>query len=85
MITRSIQHRTVKKFNVMRKEQQIEPRLLSAKQFATYLSFPLSTIYATVEQKKILFKRFGKKLIRFDKQEINNWIDEHYGKGYYLS
>ena len=50
-----------------------------------YLSFPLSTIYAMVEQREIPFKRFGKKAIRFDRNEIDLWVDEHCGKSNYVA
>ena len=67
------------------KDSAIEPRLLTAKQLAGYLSFPLSTIYAMVEQKQIPFRRFGKKIIRFDKKEIDRWIEIHYDKSYHVA
>ncbi|KAA3656669.1 MAG: helix-turn-helix domain-containing protein [Calditrichaeota bacterium] len=61
-----------------------ETRLMTAKQLSTYLSFPLSTIYLMVEKREIPFKRFGRKSIRFDRKEIDQWIDRHYDKSYYL-
>ena len=69
----------------MDSQTRIEPRLLTAKQLSAYLGFPLSTIYAMVEQKRIPFKRFGAKMIRFDKKEIDAWIDGHYDKSYSVS
>jgi len=38
---------------MVNKEIAMEPRLMTAKQLARYLNFPLSTIYAIVEQKQI--------------------------------
>jgi excisionase family DNA binding protein len=70
---------------MMKKEIAMEPRLMTAKQLAAYLSFPLSTIYVMVEQKQIPFRRFGKKIIRFDKREIDKWVDIHYDKSYHVS
>jgi excisionase family DNA binding protein len=63
-------------------KQKIEPRLLSIKELALYMSLPVSTLYAMVEKKQIPFKRFGKKSIRFDRKEIDAWIDSHYDKTY---
>lgn len=69
----------------MNTQSHIEPRLLTAKQLSVYLGFPLSTIYAMVEQHRIPFKRFGAKMIRFDQKEIDDWIDGHYGRSYSVS
>lgn len=63
-------------------KQEIEPRLLSVKQLAQYMSLPVSSVYAMVGKKQIPFKRFGKKTIRFDRREIDKWIDGHYDKRY---
>jgi predicted DNA-binding transcriptional regulator AlpA len=38
-----------------------------------------------VEQRQIPFKRFGKKIIRFDKREIDKWVDMHYDKRYHVA
>lgn len=62
----------------------MEPRLLTVKQLAAYLNFPRSTIYAMVQQKQIPFRRFGKKIIRFDKKDIDKWVDKHYDKSYHF-
>lgn len=62
----------------------MEPRLLTVKQLAVYLNFPRSTIYAMVQQKQIPFRRFGKKIIRFDKKDIDKWVDKHYDKSYHF-
>lgn len=75
----------MEKIFAMNKSLHIEPRLLTAKQLAVYLNFPLSTVYAMVEQKQIPFKRFGKKAIRFDRKDIDRWIDGHYEKSYSIS
>ena len=61
----------------------IKPRLLTAKQPARYLRFPLSTIYTMVQNQEIPFKRFGKKAVRFDVRDIDEWIDGHYDKSYF--
>lgn len=69
----------------MNHQSPIEPRLLTAKQLSVYLGFPLSTIYAMVEQRRIPFKRFGAKMIRFDRKEIDEWIDGHYDRHYSMA
>ena len=69
----------------MIKKDNIEPRLLTTQQVAEYMNIPLSTIYAMVQRKQIPFKRFGKKSIRFDRQEIDKWIDEQYSKSYHMN
>ncbi|RIK79822.1 DNA-binding protein [candidate division KSB1 bacterium] len=61
---------------------KIEPRLFSVKELARYMSLSVSSVYAMVEKKQIPFKRFGKKTIRFDRKEIDAWIDGHYNKSY---
>ena len=63
-------------------KQKIEPRLLSVKELALYMSLPVSSVYAMVEKNQIPFKRFGRKTIRFDRKEIDAWIDGHYDKRY---
>ena len=67
----------------MDNREKIEPRLLTAKELAKYLSFPLSTIYSMVQKQEIPFKRFGKKAVRFDVHDIDQWIDGHYDKSYF--
>jgi len=39
--------------SMVNKSIALEPRLMTAKELAGYLNFPLSTIYAMVEQKQI--------------------------------
>ncbi len=68
---------------MMDNRKKIKPRLLTAKELAKYLSFPLSTIYSMVQKQEIPFKRFGKKAVRFDLHDIDQWIDGHYDKSYF--
>lgn len=70
---------------VIEKSDGVEARLITAKQLTVYLNFPLSTIYAMVERRKIPFKRFGKKIIRFDRKEIDKWVDLHYDKSCHVT
>ena len=67
----------------MNNQTNIKPRLLTARQLAGYLSFPLSTIYAMVQNQEIPFKRFGEKAVLFDVHDIDEWIDGHYDKSYF--
>ena len=60
-------------------------RLLTVKQLSEYLSFPASSIYAMVEKKQIPFKSLGAKSIRFDVKEIDDWIEDHHDRSYYLN
>ena len=41
-----------------------------------YLNIKKSTLYSMVENKEIPFFRFGR-LIRFKKQEIDDWVEGH--------
>ena len=34
-------------------------------------------------RKEIPFKRFGKKIIRFDRKAIDKWVDLYYDKSYH--
>jgi excisionase family DNA binding protein len=49
---------------------------LNIKELSDYLNMRKSTLYSMVENKEIPFFRFGR-LIRFKKQEIDDWVEEH--------
>jgi excisionase family DNA binding protein len=49
---------------------------LNIKDLSDYLSMRKSTLYSMVESKEIPFFRFGR-LIRFKKEEIDMWIENH--------
>lgn len=48
--------------------------MLTLKQLAKKLSVHENTLYKLVNKKEIPHKRIGGKAIRFDEQEIENWI-----------
>lgn len=47
---------------------------LNYKQMADFLGVPLGTLYAMVNRKQIPHIRLGKRLVRFSKSEIEEWI-----------
>jgi excisionase family DNA binding protein len=49
---------------------------LNIEELSDYLNMRKSTLYSIVENKEIPFFRFGR-LIRFKKQEIDDWVEEH--------
>lgn len=52
---------------------------LNIKELSDYLNIRKSTLYLMVENKEIPFFRFGR-LIRFKKQEIDDWVEGHRGE-----
>ncbi len=53
-----------------------ESRLLKKREIADYLGFTIWAIDAWVSQHRIPFVKFGK-AVRFDLNDIENWIQEH--------
>jgi excisionase family DNA binding protein len=53
----------------------MNPNLLVAQEAAPYLRVKLSTLYAWVHQRKIPFRKHGRKLI-FSKEDLNLWSRE---------
>ena len=53
----------------------MNPNLLVAQEAAVYLRVKLSTLYAWVHQRKIPFRKHGRKLI-FSKEDLNLWSRE---------
>ena len=49
---------------------------LNINELSDYLNMRKSTLYSMVENKEIPFFRFGR-LIRFKKEEIDMWIENH--------
>lgn len=47
---------------------------LNYKQAAEFIGIPVGTLYAMVYRGKIPYLRFGKRLVRFSKQELERWI-----------
>ena len=54
----------------------MEGSFLDIKQLSSYLSIKPSLIYSLVESKEIPHYRVGR-LIRFKKEEVDQWIDGH--------
>jgi excisionase family DNA binding protein len=50
---------------------------LNYKQAAELLGVPVGTLYAWVFQGKIPHHRFGKRLVRFLKQDLDIWAAKH--------
>ncbi len=60
--------------------EEISPKVSQLEEFwtvkevAEYLRFKPSTIYEMVSSKSIPFTRFGRKVLRFRKRDIDQWI-----------
>lgn len=50
-------------------------KLANYKKAAAFLDMPLGTLYALVHQRRIPFVRFGKRMVRFDLDELQAWVD----------
>lgn len=50
---------------------------LNYKQTSELLNLPLGTVYAMVSQNRLPCHRFGKRLVRFSKNELQEWIQLH--------
>jgi len=61
----------------------MEKRLLNLPETANYLGITTSTLYSWVSERKISYIKIGR-LVKFDLEMINKWIEEHtveeYGK-----
>ena len=51
--------------------------MLSYKQAAERLGVPLGTVYSWVCKQKIPHHRFGPRLVRFDREQLDEWIANH--------
>ncbi len=49
-------------------------RFLNVRDLCNYLEIEINTVYSWVYQKKIPYLKIGR-LVKFDKQEIDRWID----------
>jgi excisionase family DNA binding protein len=54
----------------------MENRYLDYEQAAKLIGVPKGTVFAWVRAKKIPHRRLGPRLVRFDKQELEKWINE---------
>lgn len=53
------------------------PRLLDVAAAAEYLSTTEAALKKKVTRREIPFVRVGKRAIRFDVRQLDDWIDEH--------
>ena len=56
-------------------------RLVTVQELAEICDLHVQTIYNWVHQGKIPFRRFGKKTLRFDVDEVNDWSRKKGSKG----
>jgi len=52
-------------------------RMLTYKQAAEYLGLKKGTLYSMVHRGRIPHLRLGRRLVRFRKEELDAWLDEH--------
>lgn len=50
---------------------------LNYREAAAVLRVPLGTMYALVSQKRIPHVRLSRRLVRFDRSELESWINAH--------
>jgi excisionase family DNA binding protein len=53
------------------------PSLLTYREAARMLGLPRGTIYSMVHHNQIPHVRLGKRLVRFDVDELRRFVDEH--------
>lgn len=58
----------------------MERRLIDINEFSEYLGISKYTFYTWVSQRKMPFHKVGR-LTKFDKAEIDEWIDSQPGAG----
>ena len=62
----------------MENQRSETPRpLLTYQQASVFLGMPVGTLYYYVSMKRIPFIRFSSRIVRFDLQELECWIDRH--------
>ena len=52
-------------------------KLANYKKAADFLDMPLGTLYALVHQKRIPHHRLGNRMVRFDLDALQRWLEEH--------
>lgn len=55
----------------------MDKRFISIRELEQYTGIPRNTIYSWIWLKKIPYVKMGK-LVRFDLQEIDNWVEENH-------
>ncbi|BCA55950.1 hypothetical protein W02_30900 [Nitrospira sp. KM1] len=56
--------------------QQTSRRLLGMREMADIIGISVHTLYTMVSQRRIPFVKVGR-LTKFDRQALDNWIEEH--------
>jgi len=51
--------------------------MLSYRAAAEMLGLPLGTVYSLVCQRRIPHHRLGPRLVRFQKEDLEQWLTEH--------
>lgn len=52
-------------------------RYLSIKEASEYTGLSVNTLYKWTEEEKFPHEHFGPKLVKFDKEKIDQWAEEH--------
>lgn len=58
----------------MKNEIDLAPEYLTYAQLSLLLNLPIGTCYSLVSKKRIPFVRFGRRLIRFRRADIEAWV-----------
>lgn len=57
--------------------KQNEPKLMNIEEAASYLGIKLSRLYTATRRRELPFMKVGR-LVRFDKNQLDEWIkDQH--------
>lgn len=51
-------------------------KLANYKRTAAFLDLPMGTLYALVSQRRIPFIRVGRRIVRFDLDELQVWLEQ---------
>lgn len=54
----------------------MEQNLMTYQQLSDFLNVKVSTLYAWVSQDRIPVVRFSGRMVRFDRTEIDPWLEE---------
>lgn len=54
-----------------------ERRLAGVKKTAQYLDISVNTLYSWSSQRKLVGYKLGGRLLKFDLNEIDQWLDRH--------
>ena len=57
----------------------MEDKLLTYAELATFLSMPVGTVYYLVHRRQIPFVRLGRRLVRFRRSQIEQWLISNTG------